>query len=211
MLNAKQIHAKSLPAAGLFLLLMAESLWAQNWKLHAEQNGIKVYTAKQESSALNAIRATFEAEATLSQYAAVILDVSGYKKWNYSSSKAYIISQISDSEFIFYSESKLPWPVSDRYVVLHLKLFLDTAANTLKIVMKDLPEQIPKKEGLVRMTNFSSVLNVVQVTPDKLQVEYVVTLDPGGSIPASVVNWISAKFPIKSFTNLRNLLKSQRD
>ena len=204
--------ANLLPTALFLLLGLVQNLEAQhNWKLHAENDGIKVYTSKQDSSAYNAIRVTFEVEATLAQYAALVLNVPDYKNWNSASNNSTLIKRINDSELIYYTEAKAPWPVTDRYVVLHLKLILDPASKFLKIIIKDLPDQIPEKKGLVRINEYSSYLKAVPVSSGRLKVDYVLTLDPGGSVPAWAVNLVSASAPIKTFSNLRNKLKSQQD
>ncbi|MCB0530715.1 MAG: hypothetical protein H6574_03560 [Lewinellaceae bacterium] len=201
-----------LPIAGIFLLGLVQNLNAQHaWKLHAENDGIKVYTSKQDSSAYNAIRVTFEVESTLSEYAALVLNVPDYKNWNAASSKSTLIKKINDSELLYYTEAKSPWPIADRYVVLHLKLTLDPASKFLKIMIEDAPDQIPEKKGLVRINDYSSCLKAVPVSSGRLKVDYVLKIDPGGNVPAWAVNLVSANMPVKTFSNLKNKLESQQD
>lgn len=204
--------AAILPIAGFFLPGLVQNIEAQRaWKLHAEKDGITVYTAKQDSSAYNAIRVTFEVKANLSEYAALVLNVPGYKNWNAASSKSRLIKKINDSELLYYTEAKAPWPVTDRYVVLHLKLIQDPASKFLKIIMEDAPDQIPEKKGFVRINDYSSYLKAVPVSPGRLKVDYVLSLDPGGSVPAWAVNLVSANLPVKTFSNLKNKLEAQQD
>lgn len=179
------------------------------WKFQIEKNGIKVYLRQQEESDFDALRATFEAEATLSQYAATVLNVEDYKYWNYAATNPYVVRRINESELIYYTEAKAPWPVVDRYVVVRLKVTQDPQSKVMKITINNVPDQMPQKDGFVRIKAYNAVIQVVPITATKVQVEYTLHVDPGGSIPAWVINLVSKKMPITTFTNLKNRLKSQ--
>lgn len=196
--------------AGLFGGLAC--LTAQdNWKFRTEQNGIKVYSSQQESSAFNALRATFEADATLSQYAAAVLDIDQYKRWNSAVYNPYIVKRINESELVYYSEAKAPWPVQDRYVVLHLKVTQDPASKTLTIRLKNLPDVIPQKKGFIRIKEYHANITVTPLSSTRVKVEYVARIDPGGSIPAWIANLLMDELPVKSFTQLKARLNEMGD
>ena len=42
-----------------------------------------------------------------------------------------------------------------------------------------------------------------------LKVEYVMKIDPGGSVPAWMVNMVAAQAPFDSFTNLRRMIRER--
>ena len=196
-------------AAFLLLASSIRCLAQEDWKLQAEQNGIKVYLRQQEESAFNALRASFEAESTLSQYAALVLNVDEYKFWNYAATNPYIVKKINESELIYYTEAKAPWPVTDRYVVVHLKVTQDPKSKIMKITINNVPDQIPEQAGFVRIKKYNAVIQVAPITESRVKVEYTLHVDPGGSIPAWVVNLLSKKMPVTTFTNLKNRLKAQ--
>lgn len=201
---------KSLLLAAFFVLALTTQCGAQeDWKLQTEQNGIKVYLRQQEESAFNALRATFEAEATLSQYAALVLNVEEYKYWNYAATNPYVVKKINESELIYYTEAKAPWPVVDRYVVVHLKVMQDPMSKIMKITINNVPDQIPEQAGFVRIKKYNAVIQVAPITETRVRVDYRLSVDPGGSIPAWVINMVSKKMPVNTFTNLKNRLKAQ--
>jgi|GEM_PF-6772376 predicted ferric reductase len=68
-----------------FLLVQWHHLLAQgDWKFRLEKNGIKVYTRHQPGSDFLWLKSTFETNVTLSQYAAIVLNVDSYKNWNFA-------------------------------------------------------------------------------------------------------------------------------
>lgn len=172
------------------------------------REGIKVYTCKRNGSNLKAVRAYFELDATLDQYAAVVLDVDDYKYWNYAASNPKVLERINEEELIYYSEVEAPWPVTDRFVVLHLTVRQDPETGHLLVKLKNVPERLPSKEGFVRVREYNSILEVSPSTNGKLKVDYYLEVDPGGAIPAWATNLVSTKFPINTFSNLRKRIKS---
>lgn len=191
------------------VLLCLSSMYAQsNWKLRLEKNEIKVYARQQAGSPYNALKITFEVESTLSQYVTTILNVEEYKLWNYAATNSYVVERIDDSELIYYTEAKAPWPVQDRFMVAHLKVTQDTKSKVVKIDLKNRPESMPHKKGFVRMKDYHSCVTLTPLSSSRLNVECIVSLDPGGSIPAWVANMVMDQTPVKTFSNLKERLRS---
>lgn len=191
------------------ILLSTIVLKAQEkWEFHSKSNGISIYTAARHDSEFDAVKATFTVEATLEEYAAVVLDVEEYKHWNYATTNPYVIQRISDTELIYYSEVDSPWPVMDRFVILYLTVEIDETRQKLVVTLKNVPELMPEKEGFVRIPELYSVLEVVQVAPGKLKAEYILKTEPGGSIPAWAINFVSTRIPITTFSNIKERLKT---
>jgi len=202
-------YAGYLLAGVFFITVFTSRLPAQHdWKFQVEKNGIQVYARQQEGSDFNELKVTFEAEATLSQYASIVMNIDEYKYWNYASSNPYIIKRINDSELIYYTETKAPWPVTNRYAVLHLKMAQDPKSKILKITQTNVPDQMPEKEGFIRIAKYRAVILVIPVTENKIKVEYFLSVDPGGSIPAWAINLVSKKMPVTTFSNLKMRLKA---
>ena len=189
-----------------FLLCLSSMEAQNNWKFRLEKNGIKVYSKRQENSAWNALKVTFEVEATLSQYVTTVLNVEEYKLWNHSASNPYVVELINDSELIYYTEAKAPWPVQDRFMVVHLKVTQDPTSKVVKIDLKNRPDLMPHKTGFVRIKDYHSCVTLTPITSSRLGVKCIVSLDPGGSIPAWVANLVMDQTPVITFSNLKERL-----
>ena len=203
-------HLKCLKAGSFFFLFLFLSLSTSaqpDCELQTVKDGIKVYSCKRENSDFNAVRAGFEAETTLAQYASIVLNVAEYQYWNYAASNPYVIRKINQEELIHYTEAKALWTIMDRFVVLHLSVKKDPKTGHLMVKLENVPDILPEKKGFVRIKEYYSVLEVIPIGPEKVKVKYFLEVDPGGAVPAWVTNLVSSNFPINTFSNLRERLK----
>jgi hypothetical protein len=65
----------------------------------------------------------------------------------------------------------------------------------------------PVKEGFLRVPFMHGHWNVKSLENNALQVEYILQIDPGGSIPVWLVNLAMAEGPYISFRNLKKQLE----
>ena len=102
-----------------------------------------------------------------------------------------------------------PWPVSNRDVIVHLKVEQDPLTKKMTFTANGMPDYIPEKEGITRVPMSKSKWIVVPVSPNKLKVEYSMNIDPSGSVPAWMMNMVSADGPFESFYTLKNKIKER--
>ena len=172
------------------------------WKLVKEKNGVKIFMANVDNSKFKNIRVQILSEGTIPKLISIISDINKYPEWVYKEKTAYILKQVSHNEFIYYIESILPWPVSNRDAIIHLTIIPDPIHHVLRINAFSEPTFIKKKNGLVRIP-FSKETWYVTEAGNKLNIDYTFELDSGGSLPAWLVNMLSDKGPYETFQNLK--------
>ena|ERR1035438_2037089 len=178
----------------------------QDWRLTKENNGIKVFMASSKRSKFKSIRVQCVFDGTIPKLINIIKNVSKHIDWVYKTKEAYILKQISRSEFIYYSEFIMPWPISNRDGAFDLSLNYDTANNVLRINSFAEPNFIAIKAGLVRIPYSKASWNVTEFK-NRLIIDYIFEVDPGGSLPAWLVNLFADDGPYESFQKLARLLK----
>lgn len=199
-----------LKTAPLFLVLMcaAWDVQAQDkWELKKNSDGIRIYTRTVAGSEIKELKADFEAAGTISRLAGLLLDVPGQKDWVYSTKLSTVVKVIGEQELIYYSEKSMPWPVTNRDVVMHVKLVQDPAKRTLTMNAWAENNVIPVKKSLVRVQSSQVAWKVSTTENNLLKIEYYAKADPGGSVPAWVTNMFITKGPYESFLKLRNKLQ----
>lgn len=189
-----------------FIAIVSKAQEGCALKKNAE--GIKVYLCETEDSAFKTIKVEFEANTSLSEYAAGLLDVSTYKYWQYNIIEPTILKRINEKELIYYCEVDTPWPISNRDLIFHLKMDQDSVTKTLVITLTQLPGYIPEKEGIVRIPKAESILTVTPISETRVSVKYVLQVDPGGEVPAFLANMFAAQTPYQTYKNYRNRLES---
>lgn len=178
-----------------------------NWKLNKDKDGIKVYQSELQHSNYKSIKVECTLEGSYDKLIAVLNNVSGQKDWVYRNKISYMVRQVNPYEFYYYTEASLPWPMSNRDAIVHLKMDRDSLNRFLKIISVGVPDYIAEKTGKVRVTRSTISWNVTMPTINTISIIYIFEAEPGGSIPAWVANMFVDKGPYETFKKLGEMLK----
>ncbi len=174
-----------------------------NCELKKSQDGIFIYVCKVPSSNLKLVKAHFTINTKESILAAHLMDVKNYTHWQYHNMKTEVIKKISNSEIIYHSHVSAPWPVTNRDLVMHLKISQDIATKIMTVEIDGLPDYIPPQRDFVRVPSTHARWTVTPIGKDLLDINYTLLIDPGGSIPVWIVNMALANGPYETFRNLK--------
>jgi len=199
---------KKLCLALLFSITLCRIMAQGSWELKRDENGIAVYTRMPASGNIKELRVLCELDATKAQLIATLLDIDNYKKWVYSSKKTELLKTPGPQKIIYYTQSHLPWPIKDRDLIVELEI--GPESDVLYIRAKSLPAYLPQNDKYVRVPYSLATWKVTQTAANKLKVDYTFSVDPGGSIPAWLVNATMAIGPYNSFAKLREVLKQTK-
>jgi len=189
---------------------MSVIVYAQtNCVLRKSEDSIFVYTCDATNSAFKAIKVEFKLNATLSQYAATVLRADEYKLWHYKAINPHMVQRMNQTEFYYYTQIRIPWPISNRDMIWRLKLSQDSISKVLTVTLRNSPDFLPKNNGIVRIPTGHSTLTVTPLSPDLVKVNYYIEIDPGGSVPAWLANMFIAQAPWQTFKNLKDRILSQ--
>lgn len=197
----------------LFFILFActfSSIAQENtWKFKREVDGIKVFVREQQNSSFKELMAKSIYESNLSSLIAVSMDINSYNDWVYSSKEAKVLDIPAPNEIIYYTVSEVPWPFQDRDVIVHSIVTQDPATKEVTIVSKAVEDYYPVQKDIVRVKQFEAIWKLVPKTNGEVETIYNIKTDPGGYVPAWLVNMFIDKGPINSFTGLRNLAQEE--
>jgi START domain len=179
-----------------------------NWELKKEGDGIKVYNRSVPDSRIKVIKVTCLLDASLSQLTALLLDVNAHEKWVYNSKTSSIVKQIKPNQIIYYSEIDMPGTIANRDVVVEMTITQNHATKVMTVRAYSVDQYIPVMKNKVRIPLSKVDWTITPIEKKKLSVEYVAQADPGGDIPAWLVNTFSTKGPFETFKNLKELVTS---
>jgi len=187
----------------IIAILTFFSVQAQNdWHLKREQSGIKIYMRTNAHSSFNEIKVEMTIQSKLSSLVALLLDVPNHAKWVYNVKSSYILKKIADNELFYYELIDSPFPASDRDLVVHLKIAQDSQTKAMSVSAINIPNYIPQKKNIVRVPVSNESWKVTPVN-NTLRIEYYLEIDPGGSVPAWLINSFAEKGPYESFKHLQ--------
>lgn len=196
----------------LIVLLMlscgfVKSYAQENWKFHTEKDGVRVYTKSLLTSKIKALKVECILNASVSQFVSVIMDIDKGAEWVYNTKSSVLLKQVSPSELFYYSEITLPWPAQNRDFIAHIVVSQNPATKTVTIDAPCVSGFVPVKQSLVRVTDSHGKWIVSPLSKKQIKVEYTIAVDPGGSIPAWLVNLVASQGPLESFKMLKRQLQ----
>lgn len=172
----------------LFISSHITSDRSKGWNLRKNENGIAVYTRYASNSDIKEIWVVDTVKTTLSAVVAVLLDTKNYSNWVYRCRICKTLKIINDKEQYDYELTSVPWPFEDRDVITDSKISQDSVTKVVTVNSKGAPDYIPDSTGVVRIKNFHSIYTLTKLTDGRIKVDYALYGDPGGNIPAWLIN-----------------------
>jgi ribosome-associated toxin RatA of RatAB toxin-antitoxin module len=175
----------------------------KDWKLTTEKEDIKIYTSIVPDSKIKAIKVQCEFQAKPSQVVALLLDVESAPNWIYHTKSCRLIKQVSPSELYYYSEVDVPWPLENRDFVAHLTVSQNPKTKVVIVDGPSVSGQVPVKKGAVRINNSKGKWIITPISNNRVNVEYTLHADPGGTIPSWLINMFATEGPLQIFKQLQ--------
>jgi hypothetical protein len=179
------------------------------WRLVSERNGIKVYRQDDEGARIKTFRGVTRfpienpaaLEALLNDYAAI-------PRWMHFISSGEETARVSYLDRTLRFKTELPWPLSDRDVVVRLTVLQN--GNDVVIQAVDQPSAA-KDPDYVRIPDLNGGLSFRFFPATKeTEVTYELVLDPGGNIPAWAANIVLKDTPYFTLLKLRRLIQEPK-
>lgn len=190
----------------LFLLVGAFGL-AQEWQLKIDEDAIKVYTRKLDSTQFDEFKAVLKVKTTPEKALSVILDGDRLWEWNHKTSDSKTVLRYNDTSSVVWMLNDLPWPLRDRENLSLIRVSnpkpgtyhvtIDPADNNLK----------EQPENVIRTDRFKGHWHIEPADNEHVVVTQQLYGDPNGMIPAWLLNSILVNVPFQSFENLKVILE----
>jgi hypothetical protein len=137
------------------------------------------------------------------------MDVNRTNEWVYAAKNCKILKQYSPTDLIYYSEVVVPPPFNNRDFAIRITMTQDKITRNITVIADSKPDFLPEKPGLVRIHQSIGKWQITPVANGLTKVEYILQVDPGGAIPAWLVNLFATKGPFESFKGLREQVKKK--
>jgi hypothetical protein len=187
------------------LVLAVKILSAQdNWVLKKQKDGIKISTRPSDHSKFNDIKVEMDLPGNIFLLNTILLDINHYSQWSYATKRSMLIKKTGPNRLIYYSEFSTPWPATNRDLCAEMEVNIDSGQNSLKIISVGRKNYLPENDDLVRIPYSKGVWDITTITDKIIHLKYILELDPGGSVPAWILNLFSTKAPFETFKNLQN-------
>lgn len=199
-------------SALLIGLCTSLSTWAEaftGWQFEGDNNGISIYS-REHSDGLVEVRAQMFTPTTYGAFLTLLEDSENVPNWIDNVSHSRVLSQVSPTENIVYTQFTAPWPARDRDMVTYSKYTLDELGFTLDI--EDAPDSaLPEQDGYIRIRNVDATWTLQKLTNGTTLIEYTAFANPGGILPDWIINNLTKESARSTFEGLRASLPSYQD
>jgi len=167
------------------------------WIYVTKKDEITVYTKESKNSDIRALKAVGIVKAPVEKIITILRDVDSAKDWVPNLIERRYVKDISDTELIVYEISDLPWPVTDREMVLHYKLSVSKNKKSIILFFKSIDDkETPPNDDYVRAQfHYGKITFTPVQSTEETDVEMILLVDPMGSVPKWAVNVMQVSLP----------------
>ncbi len=174
------------------------------WKLSKSKDGIKVYTRTSKESVVKEFKAMTTVKLSLDQVTELFENVSDYHKWMANVSTCKLIQSINENETLVYYTSELPWPINDRDMVVRIEKY-ESEDGSLCFYMSCEDDVLEEYDDYLRIKLANGVWEFTPNTDSSIEITYQFLGDPGGNLPAWVLNLFIVDGPFETLENIREM------
>jgi len=190
------------------LFSLADLSHEREWVLLKEHENFTVYYRNIENSKLQELKILAQTPASPEEVLAALETVEKHKEWVYGTKESYILKKKNYSDFDYYVSIDMPFPVKDRDIVINYQRKQGERPNEIHTYSKAVSNIKDLREGYVRIERFSSHYHIWENEDGLTYIEYTVSADPGGILPAWLVNLLKAHGPTRTINTLLNQLEA---
>lgn len=179
----------------------------EDWVLSSDGKDIKTYYRESAESDIKELKIITSIEAPAILVFELLNDIDLYDDWVYRTSEAKLVQYYNNRSLQYYAVVDFPWPFDDREMYIKSSYTISPdqksiSTNSMAVPRKD----IESREDHVRITDMVLGWDLEEDEQGVTHVTYVLRSDPGGSIPAWMVNLALEAGPTQTMNNLRDLV-----
>ena len=170
------------------------------WTLQKDEAHIQLYTRPVPGSPFLEVKATTLINAPMQKVADAFGYGEGCSDWRALCKSSEVLSTVSDTERYVYLVLDLPWPLSDRDMVIHSTVQMDPASNTTTVQLEPASSRHPAND-YVRAES-SGEYSIRSISQDQVEFTYIMHTDLGGDLSPEVIN---PQLASSTFTDIAQL------
>ena len=169
-------------------ILVTNAVWAKEtpWDLQRQDGSIRIYSRSVEGSAYLAIKATVLIDAPVQRVSQLMGNGNGCARWRAKCKSSKVLETLSEREQYIYMVLDLPWPASDRDIVVHSSTEIDAQARTATVKLESVSSRHPSADYVRAESSGQFVIR--EIHGSQVEFTYIMHTDLGGDLPAGMVN-----------------------
>jgi hypothetical protein len=175
------------------------------WELQRNDEQAMAYSRLDKATGLQVCRVETVMKTSLNALVAMQRDAARIPQWM-DGVKSSRIVQEADDYYITHTLVPSPWPVKDRDSVVRSDIRQQDDGSVL-IEFASVEGVVPPQKNYERVQNVKGCWCFTPLQDGKTRVEYEVMVDPGGKLPAWLVNRFALDVPYNSIKQMHKLVR----
>lgn len=196
----------------LLLLVSVTAHADEAWSLARDSSEIKVWTRSIPDYPIRGFKAVTVVKSSLGGLIALIMDTERADQWIYRTMQVDVLKRDDEkATFVIRVVTDFPWPLSNRDAIVAGRISQDEKTGAVVVSSRSLTSpQYPPQDDFVRMPDIDGNWMFRPLGNGLVEVTMQGRADPGGSIPAGVVNMIIHETPYRTLQGLRRVIADRR-
>lgn len=194
------------------VLLLARPVLAADWELALDRHEIRVWTRVIPDYPIREIRAETTVKSTLNGLVALLMDTDKAASWIYRTDRIDLLKRDDASgSFLIHVMTDFPWPLTDRDAVVDGRITQDAGSGIISVSSRAVfANAYPPAKDFVRMPDMEGTWIFQPLDQGQVKVVMTMRANPGGNIPAAVINLIIHETPYRTLRGLRKVIAEAR-
>jgi len=188
-------------------ILISFDLSAQSWKFIKEQDGIKLFTRKEDGSSLKSFKGIMDVTSTMDKVCNLIGNVKNHDWWDENLREIKVLTYEKDKYFQYYLIYKVPWPFTDRDLCVETHVTTDPLTGRRVMTATPLNNVVPEKPDLIRIKNYWQKWTIQPMGNGVIRLTLEGFVDPAGNVPSWLYNMVIVETPLKVMRRVKRYVQ----
>lgn len=195
----------------LLLTFFISAVSASEWQPEIKKNGIDAYSRIIEGTDILEIRAITVVDSRMEVIAEVLRDIPANVEWRPKCAECRLLERHNRNSMTTYTRIDLPWPVSDRDVVIKADTSINLNTGRVVVSLGSVDHhKAPQPGDNVRITEFFSQYYLEYINREQTGIIFTTRVNPAGRIPTFLVNMFNKRFAYEEMLGLIKMVKKQK-
>lgn len=191
----------------VLLASSAAAIAADTWTQRKAEAGVTISSRPSTSSPINDIRSETRMKTSMDSLISLMRDYSARPRWDVMCGEIKVLKKEASAETV-YVHLKMPWPVTDRDLVMRVEWKQDPVTGVISQHAYGTPDAAPPVEGRVRMTSFVNDWTFTPKGDGTIAVDSIANANPGGGMPTWMINKLSSDAPLQAMKKMKDIAEA---
>ena len=182
-------------------------LVAQSWTFAKEQDGIRIFTRKENGSSLKSFKGVMDVKCSMEKVSSLLGNVKNHDWWDENLKEIKILAYDKDKYFQYYLVYHVPWPFTDRDLCVEAKVTNDPLTGQRTIAATPLSNLVPEKPGLIRIQKYWQKWTIQPMENGVIHLTLEGFVDPAGNVPSWLYNMVIVETPLKVMRRVKKFVQ----